>query len=170
MDHDLYLIDHPVGHHDDYANVTCLAVAVLAKISATPWFFFSGGRQLGTVEPVAPIAQRPSLVARTTAPVGRAAEVISETVSSTKDTLTTASKSLTQAAADTIGLPPLSEQEAQRIRSLAPGCRPPEDQHRLDHSMPGLPATGNRPSWKNRSCVMDSIGHRTAFAVSRCGN
>ena len=46
------LVDHPHGGHDDYANVTCLAIAALAQAQPQPFMFWSGGRSISSAAPV----------------------------------------------------------------------------------------------------------------------
>ena len=37
-------VSHPLGQHDDFANVICLAIAILSKhANPSPWVFASGG-------------------------------------------------------------------------------------------------------------------------------
>jgi hypothetical protein len=55
------LVDHPAGCHDDYANVTCLAIAILAKqAGGRPWGLSCDGHTLimndASAESVAPMS------------------------------------------------------------------------------------------------------------------
>ena len=86
------LVDHPHGGHDDYANVTCLAIAALAKTQPQPFFFFSGGRVISSSVPVPheTETQDAPVLSRITSTMQAAGETV-------KDTVTAATNAITRA-------------------------------------------------------------------------
>lgn len=111
------LVDHPTGGHDDFANVTCLAIAHLAHGSGA-WLLFSAGRMIST-ETVTP-----GVLARLTSAVKEGVAVVTDQISEAISTTTAA-------VGQAIARDP-SPEEIQRIESLSEGVRTPEEQHLLD--------------------------------------
>jgi hypothetical protein len=115
------LVDRPHGGHDDYANVTCLAVAFLAKQGRPmPWAFTSGGITVSMADPVEPTV------------VGRVMEQAADLSMRAVDAVRSAGQTMITAAFTPTTEPVAHERTLQEIANTRRSRRSLDEQARLD--------------------------------------